>query len=365
MTGRERSPEMFRSPYQKLIGTAVIGIMGLWLAGCGADSAPVVSEEAEELNLTAPFGGYKATNQPPGFGEPEIISTMIDDEPAPIFAGDSLAWDTSYGNPRFTLYAVSIRWGRLEGDSTMTTETDWSGTASLVRGHLRLTHIIRFERLQDSIIRPRPSPREISWGSTTSMHFDGLAFLIFDPLYPDDELPVESSFTLATGPYSATFALDDLADLDTVINVDGLGNAVAITAQRIESDPCGKGFMDGIWRVNDGLNQMGKFLGRWVTDDGSLVGHIRGHWGGRGNGERVLFGKWIDRSGVFQGFLRGVWQPDTYRPGCGIMHGGIFSGDTTEIGHFHGEYILPRNDRSRGFFQGGWRLHCPDEETEP
>jgi hypothetical protein len=356
---------MKKTLHRGLTAALLVGLGGLLLAGCGSDSTPVVTNEIEELNLTDDFGGYKATDQPPGFGDPEIMSSMTEDEAAPLFVGDSVGLDSLYGNPRFTLYTVAVRWGQLEGDSTVTTKTDWSGTASLVRGHLKLLRVLRFERGQDSIVRPRPGPLEISWVSKTSVHFDGLAFMIVDPLYPDDELGVESSFTFSTEPYSATFNLDDLADLDTVITVDGLGNQVAITAHRIKPDPCGKGFMEGVWWPNNHLNKMGKFHGKWIADDGSLAGHVRGHWGQRGNGERVLFGQWIDRSGVFKGFLRGVWGPDPNRPGHGFFRGSIFERDKTEIGGFRGDYILPRNDHSRGFFHGGWKLNCPEEETEP
>jgi hypothetical protein len=345
-------------------GPAVViltGILGVFLAGCGADSTPVTTGDSEELNLTDDFGGYKAADQPPGFGDPEIISTMAADEAALVFPGDSVEIDTLYGHPRFTLYTVAVRWGQLAGDSTITTVTDWSGTASLDGGHLKLTSIIRFERGQDSLVRPRPGPQELSWVSHTTIHFDGLAFMIIDPLYPDAEMPSAESFTFATEPYNRTFALDELADLDTVIAVDELGNQVAITAHRIELDPCGKGFFEGAWWPNNHLNKMGKFHGKWIAADGSLVGHLRGHWGERGNGERVLFGQWIDRSGVFKGFLRGTWEPDLHRPGHGFFRGTIFSRDKMEIGHFRGNYILPRNAHSRGFFQGGWKLHCPEE----
>jgi hypothetical protein len=351
--------------HQKILAMVLLGAAGLLLVGCGSDSTPTVFEEPAELSLDEPFGGYKAADQPPGFGESEILSTMTADEAAPEFAGDSVDVDTLYGNPRFTLYTITVRWGQLEGDSTVTAETDWSGMASLVRGHLKLTRIILFERGQDSIIRPRPSPLEIGWVSKTIGHFDGLSFLIADPLFPDDVLPVESSFTFSTGPFTATFDLDDLADLDTVITVDNQGNQVAITAHRLAPDPCGKGFMEGVWRANNHLNKMGKFLGKWVADDGSLTGHFRGHWGKRGNGEQVFFGQWIDLSGVFKGLLRGTWEPDPDRPGHGYLHGGIFIDGQTEIGRFRGEYILPHINESGGYFQGGWQLHCPDEGSEP
>lgn len=347
--------------------TAIVlaGLLALVLAGCGSDSAPLISNDTEDLDLTDDFGGYKAMDQPPGFGDPEIISSMTEDENAPLFAGDSIDTATLYGNPHFTLYTVVVRWGQLAGDSTITTATDWSGSASLVRGHLRLLRVLRFERGQDSIVRPRPGPLELAWVSQTTVHFDGLIFLIADPLYPNDDLGVESSFTLSTEPYTATFSLDELANLDTVINVDDLGNEVAISAHRLESDPCGKGFMEGVWWPNNHLNKMGKYHGKWVADDGSLAGHVRGHWGERGNGQRVLFGQWIDLSGVFKGFLRGTWERDPNQPGQGFIQGMIFTRNKTEIGRFRGNYILPNDDHNRGFFHAGWKLNCPEEETEP
>jgi hypothetical protein len=140
---------------------------------------------------------------------------------------------------------------------------------------------------------------------------------------------------------------------------------VAINAHRIKPDPCGKGFLEGVWRANNRTGKMGKFFGKWINDDGSLAGHVRGHWGERGNGERALFGQWIDLGGVFKGFVRGTWDPDVAQDGHGYFHGAIFTRDKIEIGVFRGEYVNRGDLRRGGFFTGGWRLNCPNEETTP
>ena len=343
-----------------VLATFLAGLVGLMPAGCSKDSAPVIANEAEELDLTTDFGGYKATDQAPSFGDPEIISSMGADS----VAEDSIDTDSLSGNPRFALYTVAIRWGQLEGDSTNTTLTDWSGTASLVRGHLRVTRLLRFERGQDYIVRPRPSPREVSWVSKTSVHFDGLVFLIADPVVPDDQLPVQSSFTFTTPPYGTTFTLDQLVNLDTVITVDELGNQVAINAHRIRPEPCGEGLLEGVWRANNRTNKMGKFFGKWMNEDGSLAGHLRGHWGERGNGERVFFGQWIDLSGVFKGFVRGTYEPDPAQPGHGYISGSIYSRNKVEIGALNCEYVNAGDVRKGGFFTGTWKFHCSAGTSE-
>ena len=348
-----------------LTAVAVMGVLGLVLAGCGTESTPVTVNEIEELNLTDDFGGYKATDYPLAFGDPEIENSMTEDGAAPAFASDSIDFDTLDENEGFNFYAVAIRWGQLEGDPTNTTVTDWSGTASLERGHLRLLRLIRFERGQDSIVRPRVGPLEISWVSKTTVHFDGLLFLIADPAYAADPLsPIANSFTFATEPYTETFTVEDLADLDTIITVDDLGNQVAITAHKIERDPCGKGFVEGVWRANNHLGKMGKFFGKWMGDDGSLAGHLRGHWGRRGNGERVFFGQWISLAGVFKGFIRGEWRPDPDQPGNGFFRGQIFTRNKTELGVLRGQYVIKRDGRAGGFFKGGWKIDCPDEDPD-
>jgi hypothetical protein len=343
----------------------LVGIFGLLLAGCGTDSTSVESNGIEELNLTDDFGGYKAVDQPPAFGDPEIENTMAADAESPTMDADSIDVDSLRCDPQNTLYSVIIRWGQLDGDSTVTAATDWSGTASVLYGHLGVFRLIRFEPGQDYIVRPRVNRLEVSWVSQTTVHYDGLVFVIADPVDPDDTLPAENTFTFATAPYTETFPVTDLADLDTIITVDDLGNQVSITAHKLEALPCGQGFVEGVWRANNHLGKMGKFFGKWMSDDGALLGHIRGHWGERGNGERVLFGQWISLAGIFKGFIRGTYDPDPAQPGQGTFDTKIYTRNKVEIGVLTGEYLKSDDIRRGGYFQGMWEIDCADDGDTP
>jgi len=344
----------------------LLGVFGILVAGCGSDSTPVTATSEDELNLTDDFGGYKATDEAPAFGDPEIETTMTADAESPTLASDSADCDSLRRNQQNNLYTVIIRWGQLEGDSTVTTATDWSGTASVLYGHLGVFRLIRFEPVQDYIVRPRESKLEVSWVSQTTVHYDGLVLIVADPIDPDDTLPAENTFTFATAPYTETFAVEDLTALDTIITIDGLGNQVSITARKIQSEPCGQGFVEGVWRANNHLSKMGRFFGKWMTEDGALVGHIRGHWGVRGNtGERVLFGQWISLAGVFKGFIRGTYEPDPDQPGHGYFDTKIYTRNKTEIGVLTGEYLDSEDIQRGGFFQGAWEINCPDTEEDP
>ncbi|MBE9570511.1 MAG: hypothetical protein IMF11_07785, partial [Proteobacteria bacterium] len=69
-------------------------------------------------------------------------------------------------------------------------------------------------------------------------------------------------------------------------------------------------------------------------------------------------------SGVFKGFIRGTWQPDLTQPGHGYFRGTIFTRNKTEIGIMRGDYVNARNDRSGGFFKGGWKIDCPEVDAD-
>jgi hypothetical protein len=84
---------------------------------------------------------------------------------------------------------------------------------------------------------------------------------------------------------------------------------VAIAVARAV-DACQHGFMMGRWhRVEEGR---GRFVGRVVSADGDLRGHVRGIYGVRESGEQVFFGKYIDRDGRAQGIFAGQYDGGTF-----------------------------------------------------
>ena len=52
---------------------------------------------------------------------------------------------------------------------------------------------------------------------------------------------------------------------------------------------------------------------RVVSEDGRPLGHIRGVYGERRNGNKVFFGKYINTEGHFQGILRGTYGEGSFQ----------------------------------------------------
>ena len=84
-----------------------------------------------------------------------------------------------------------------------------------------------------------------------------------------------------------------------------------------------------------------------VNAEGEIVGHMRGIYGRRANGERVFFAKYINRAGEFRGILHG-----TYADGHFIGRWRTRDGD---VGGLRGEYVenLP-GPRVGGHYMGRW-----------
>jgi hypothetical protein len=83
--------------------------------------------------------------------------------------------------------------------------------------------------------------------------------------------------------------------------------------------------------------------GLMFSDDGELVGYVRGLWGTRANGLGVFYWKVIDLDGSFQGFVAGAW-------GSGLVAARHLDADLTINGGLLGFY------GSRGLTGGGYTL---------
>jgi hypothetical protein len=176
------------------------------------------------------------------------------------------------------------------------------------------------------------------------------------------------------------------------VDVDNSGNQISFNSRLVTLEVCGTGQMDGRWMLNpSGRN--GHFMGRWMSDDGLLAGHLRGHFGVRGD-ERVFFGKAISLTGGFLGFLRGTWGADPADSSMGWYEGILANREGLPVGEVRGTWssvppteeeiaidgpgnghgnrrnpadhpVFGTNGRwTRGFFSGIWVKACPaDNET--
>ena len=101
--------------------------------------------------------------------------------------------------------------------------------------------------------------------------------------------------------------------------------------------------MRGRWHALSA--HLGRFLGVVTDENGAPVGHVRGVYGQRRNGDSVLFGKFIDREGHFRGILAGTFAGGQYQARWidrqgehGTAHGAYFEGATATGGHFLGRW---------------------------
>ncbi len=373
----------------------VVFLMISLLIGCSNESS-TISDTPDDLNLTAAFGGYDDNDEEPAFGD-EMVAELAKSDPEyddPLLSSEAA---DSLEEAAREIYMMAIRWGQLEFDSASTTPTDWSGVLQLKYGTIRILRPILFERGQDDIVRPRPDRQTVEWVSQTTTHYDGILVSIIIPPAPEGEDWSDNTLTFDTPPYTREFAISELIELDEIVDVDNLGNQVAFNARSLELVPCGGGTLDGKWVVRDSARR-GHFFGRWMSDNGLLFGHLRGHFGTTADGEQIFFGKYIGLDGSFRGFLRGTWgvdeSPVILDDGTEVYEGwfeGKWAGRPgLPVGELSGRWssvvpepiddeappVRPGNNRGRnprehpvfgnpnatpGFFSGTWMAYCDDD----
>ncbi len=327
------------------------------LAGCLGDSNPASTSATNNdpigsIDTESANGGYSETDEAPAFDDEAILKAeVIAEEPlANGVVGDALL----EANPGYEVHFVRIAWGQLDGDSTSTSPTDWTGSVSVDRGAVKLVHTVFFERPWDHIVLPRTERKSLEFVSHTTVHFDGLLLRIYSPL--NDSSGTSNTVTFATGPFSHTYELSELDSLSEVFDVDAIGNQVAFRGGMRPPPSCATGYMAGYWMMNRDATR-GRFGGAWIEQDGRPRGHLRGHFGVNDAGERVLFGKFISASGEFRGTIRGTYEPNG--DGTGTYSGVWMRRGGGIEGRFSGKYeIGGEGRRVHGFFEGGWSAAC-------
>ena len=368
---------------RKLMLLLITSALLLWVVGCSKNP---VTDKSNQDSIASQFDGLTATNEAPAFGNPELAAAVSEE----VSVQDPIAATPRFrallSDPNAGLFHLRAVWGRLRYDSTSTIPTNWDGSLTITRGFEVVRNVIRFEPATDSLL-PRTSPTLIEWASTTTVHNDGIAVdMLFPPMAPTfdttitivvdtlgdttevvviDTIPAPPvTVTFATGPYARTFTLPELARLDTIIYLAD-SNAVAFSAFRFDRIPCPRGFLAGHWGFD--TTGAGEFNGIWVSGHGLIDGFLDGHFAIDTAGQRMFFGKWIDRDGLFQGLLRGTWgpHPNHHASDRGKVRGGgwfvgqIFNANADSIGVLRGHY-KGSEDLNSGFFQGRWKLNCPD-----
>lgn len=245
------------------------------------------------------------------------------------------------GAPDAVLFHTTAMWGQIPGDRDNDRVYNWTGALSVNRGAIIARSTLRFDG-RDRLL-PRDNPRVIAFRSITLPHRDGLRFTIVDPT-PEADEPLVLTYTQVDGDtFSAPISA--LIDEPQSREMDDAGNRIVIFAMPQAIDICQSGFLMGRWHKV--AENRGRILGRVVDGQGDVVGHMRGVYGQRDNGDKVFFAKYINRDGQAQGILAGSYD------------GGHFQGRwhtrDGERGAVRGEYreTLP-GPRVGGHFLGRW-----------
>ncbi|MCP4566002.1 MAG: hypothetical protein GY841_00320 [FCB group bacterium] len=326
----------------------VLAVIGLILGGCSSTTDP--AETGADLE---DFGTYKATDEQPDFGDPDVAELMEDEVAYDDPVAFSPVVDSTENAVRPDIFCLRMTWGNLGRDSGVVDLTDWSGKLTVSRGAVVVTHLIKFEPGQDYLL-PRYNsegfyvPEELSWVSKTSWHLDGIATRLYFPPSVTDEVV---TVTYESEQLTVTFTMDELYALDTLMEI-GIGNAISFQAMECEPNSNTRGSLMGRWGRDDDGN--GIFHGRWISNRGDIVGSIKGEWGVDDEGNHVFVGKYIDRTGKFEGFVKGHYAKRGLSDNAaGHFWGQIYNAEKEPIGVLKGHYKRGQNRKS-GFFAGRW-----------
>lgn len=308
--------------------------------GESADEAAEIAADLEKEN-----GGLTMDDEAPlfddadSFADAEIEDTSVYEDP---FEEDPEVTDTIAGRAG-AYYQVAVLWGQMPPDREAEVAVDWSGTLSINRGAMLIRRVVAFEDETDAV-DARTDRRSISFTSVTRPHADGFRLVVLDPEPTSDE-PLVLTYTPNSG---AAFSVDIAALLEGPQSheVDDLGNRLVAVAMRRPADACDNGFVRGRWhRVRPGR---GRLYGQVSDDEGELIGHVRGVFGQRRNGDNVFFGKFIDLAGEFRGIFGGTFGDGRFRgrwivradPDRGVVAGEFRENDDARGigGHFLGRW---------------------------
>lgn len=301
----------------------------LFAAAC-TDAPDDVDTIATDLELES--GGLDTADEAPEFGDPTFAQAALE---ADATMSDPMTNDTEVARLRALPNAqharIAIVWGQLPPDRSAATPHDWSGTIAINRGGLVIRRTIGFEQPTDRVA-PRTARDSIAFHSTTQPFADGLVLEVVTDA--TDPAAVSLTYTSADGTVTATVPMSALIAGPVSQDVGTDGNRIIVTGLR-RGDACDHGFMRGRWhQVRPGL---GRFMGVVADEDGTPIGHLRGIWGARRSGERVLFAKYIANDGGFRGIFAGHYRD----------------------GNFTGRWLIGSGDHGKA--QGHYRENAPGD----
>jgi hypothetical protein len=332
----KRSPMRYQLPLALLLASSATACVNDAASGTDEDTVADVTTALEQEN-----GGLDISDEAPMFGQPLAFDAAAIERDAQFTdAMESNADVTTIANVAGVVrHRLVIVWGRMPADPDATTARNWSGSLTLSRGAMLIGRTIGFEDQTDSVL-PRQNIARVDFESVTKPHADGLVLRLLDP--DPSQGALHLTYTSADAATTHDLDLSQLANGPIVVDA-GDGNRVIALAVR-EGDPCDHGFMRGRWvALQPG---MGVYRGVVTDENGAVTGHLRGIWGQRQNGDKVMFGKFIATDGSFRGILAGQYDAGHYRARWltgagdrGIAGGVYFDAPNVRGGIFAGRWL--------------------------
>ena len=273
----------------------------LFFAACGDDSNPVTEMETptEVAALERAYAGLTESDEVPQFSDPAVRQEDEMDREVPMTDAPD--------RERAPIGAIvlSMRYGDLANTETASTGTvaaQWRFRVAVDGG--------RFARgsvFTDDDERPhlrRLEPGVVTWTSTTPPgDHDGARFAIV--LGPNTR-----GVAIATQGAEFGIPLSDLANHESIHRTaNGLlfVRSYRVARDGDRPDICAGGTLRG--RAT-GLNDdgVGGVAAVVRNHDGETIGHLRGVYGVRDNGNQVFFAKLIGLRGEFMARARGVFE---------------------------------------------------------
>lgn len=317
----------------------------LALAACVDASTGSIPETSEEVTsaIEKANGGLSMDDEVPTFGNEALFQAAAIEGDAAESDAMSSEVSSMQAMPGVRVRNVLLLWGQLPADPEPTSVRDWSGRLELNRGGMLIRRRIAFEALTGDRILARTDRALIEFVSRTRPASDGLVLTVVDPA--PGTSPLTLTYTPADGSGARVLELRELADGPIVVDA-GDGNRMVLSAR--DRDPCDHGMMRGRWQSLG--ERGGVYLGVVADEDGTPIGHVRGFWGTRKNGDQVFFGKYIADDGQFRGILAGHFDDGRFQ-GRWITRAG-------EHGKLHGVYFKHETLRGGGFVARWGETSC-------
>lgn len=318
---------------------------------CGAGP-----EESSSAELELSYAGIREGNEAPAFDDPAVLEeerqdreTNYPDDPAT--AADANA---TRARPEVVSVVVTVRYGDLV-ERGLDGEGRWRLHVLAEGG---LIHAVR-QQLEDGEVGllERIDRSHVAFGSAIRAgDSDGARLLIeYVPAAEGRE-----GLVLETAGLRVALPLRELIDHRS-IHASAQGE-VAIqayrrTAERPTQDPACRGGTLRARLAPLGDDGVGRVRGVLLNHDGEKIGHFRGAYGFRGEGEPVIFGKIITREGGAIARVRGKFER------IDDQHALVRARIQVRAGRASGALrgLMVHRDGGAGRLEARWAMKCQDD----